>query len=84
MKPFFMVYVECGNSPRKQHETLELAQKEAERLCRKEQKPAYVLMALMRCSILDQPMMWESIGEDVHGRVVKKSERPPLIIEESG
>lgn len=40
------------------HETYELAQKEAERLCRKEKASFYVMEAKVKCYVQEQPITW--------------------------
>lgn len=44
-KPFFMVYAEGGNTPAVKHETLESAEKDADRLSNKLGVSCYVLQA---------------------------------------
>lgn len=44
-KPFFIVYAEGGNTPTVKHETLEAAEKEADRLSNKLGVSCYVLQA---------------------------------------
>ena len=43
---FFMVFLEGGNTPSYQHQTLLSAQTEAQRLCKLHNKKAYVLCTL--------------------------------------
>ena len=43
MKPFWMVYVQGGDSPQRKHDRVEDARNEAYRLAKKEEKAAYVL-----------------------------------------
>ena len=50
-KSFFMVYVEGGSMPSKRHEDQFKAQEEAERLCNKMGKSAYILKAISKASL---------------------------------
>lgn len=49
VKPFYMVYVMGMNSPVKTYDKEEDAYKEAQRLCEKERRSAYVLKAVRGC-----------------------------------
>jgi len=52
-KPFFMIYVEGGNSPTYQHESLELAEKEAKRLTKILNTKAYVLASVKSFKLVE-------------------------------
>jgi hypothetical protein len=46
MNNFFMIYVEGKNMPFKKFETLEEAEREAERLCEKEKSITFILKTI--------------------------------------
>lgn len=57
-EPFYMVYVSQGARPHATHVTIKDAKDEAERLCRKENKPAYVLTSTHRVEPAAAPLLW--------------------------
>ncbi len=48
MERFYMVYVEGASTPSRKYEALSEAEKEAERLCVKENKKAFVLRSAIK------------------------------------
>ena len=56
--PAFMVWVEGTYNPTHRHGDLGDAMAEAERLCRKENKPAFVLADLYKCEPSAPPVKW--------------------------
>jgi hypothetical protein len=60
MKTFYMVYVAARNTPTVQFETIEEAEKEAERLCIKENTTAFVLKAVCRLDIKKVPTLYRT------------------------
>jgi hypothetical protein len=59
--PHFMCYVEGSHPPNKLHTELGEAMNEAERLCRKENKPVYVLRDIYRCEPTAPPVLWREV-----------------------
>ena len=58
---FYCCYVEGKSAPVIQHPTQEEAEKEAERLARKENRKVYVLKAIKSCEIPDSPVKWNNL-----------------------
>lgn len=56
-EPFYMTHV-IGTTSAVTHVTLGQAMNEAERICRKEQKPVYVLTATNRVEPAAVPLLW--------------------------
>lgn len=52
-KPFFMVFLEGGNTPIYQHPTLESAEAEAERLCKLHKRKAVVLCSIKSIELVE-------------------------------
>jgi hypothetical protein len=48
MERFYMVYVEGASTPSKKYESLSEAEKEAERLCIKENKKTFILRSAIK------------------------------------
>ncbi len=57
----YMLYIEGRNSPNHIHTTEQLAQAEAERLARKEQRPVFILKAIARVKLADAPVIREEL-----------------------
>lgn len=57
-EPFYMVYVGGGTRPSQTHVTIKNAKDEAERLCRKENRPTYVLAATHCVKPSVVPLEW--------------------------
>ena len=65
---FWMVYLEDGRGPSVRHATRKNAVAEAERLCRKEGLPVYLLKATHVCRVVPPPVPpteWEALGTPV-------------------
>lgn len=60
--PAYMVWVEGGRGPAFRHPVLGAAMNEAERLCRQENKPVYVLSDLAKCEPAAPPIKWSTAG----------------------
>jgi hypothetical protein len=56
---FFMVWSPAKGKPTYQHPTLAEAKAEAERLCRQESAPFYVLESVKKCELAD--VRWTTI-----------------------
>ena len=56
--PEFMVWVAGNYAPATRHTELGVAMAEAERLCRKENKPAYVMSDVWKCEPAENPVKW--------------------------
>lgn len=73
--PSFMVWVDGAYGPTKRHNELGLAMEEAERLCRKENKPVYVLADAWKCEPTAPPVKWTPSNI--------KSEKPNSVVSQN-
>jgi hypothetical protein len=58
--PAYMVWVEGGRGPAFRHAVLGAAMNEAERLCRQENLPVYVLADVGKCVPAAPPVEWST------------------------
>ena len=66
LEKFYMVFMEGGNNPAYQHETLEKAEKEAKRLAKVHEKKTYVL-ATIKSFELDMFKVSDVMPEEIDG-----------------